>query len=115
MIESSGLMCSRKVELYNRPVSPDIESVGEFFLKLLKGYVGISTILSYAMILIDVLNNPTGSNTWMFVFVDPIIIIMLFLPMSLLIEIMATKTNTRLHALYEKSGIESKPKIIKIE
>lgn len=36
MLESSRLMCLRKIELYNRPVSPDIEGVGEFYIKLLK-------------------------------------------------------------------------------
>ncbi len=46
MLQSSGLMSTKSVESYNRPVTPDIESVGQFYSKMLKGYVGISTIIA---------------------------------------------------------------------
>lgn len=115
MIKSSGLMCSRNLALYSNPAQPDIEGVGEFYIRFLKGYVGISTVLSYSLILIDTFNNPPGEMTWMFVFVDPIVIIMLFLPMSLIAELVANKTNVRLNSRYEKLGIDSTPKTINVQ
>jgi hypothetical protein len=86
MLQSSGLMSSKRIESYNRPVTPDIESVGQFYTKMLKGYVGISTIVAYSMILFRILTTTSDSSTILIVFIDPIVIILIFIPISLFIE-----------------------------
>ena len=115
MLESSGLMCSRKVELYNRPITPDIESVAQFYIKMLKGYVGISTIVAYGLILYRFYTTSSEIGTILIVFIDPIVIILLVVPISLLVEMRADRTNARLGSHYEKLNIDIKPKTIKIE
>ena len=113
MLQSSGLMCKKRIEKYNRPVSPDIESVGQFYLKMMKGYVGISTIISYTAILITVYQ--TGGTEVYLLFVDPVLIVLLSLPGSLLVEMRAKKTSSQLNTHYEKGKIDTTPKTIKIE
>lgn len=115
ILESSGLMCSKRIESYNRPVAPDIESVGQFYLKMLKGYVGISTIVAYGLILYQFLTSGSSSTAILVVFIDPIIIILIFLPISLLIEMSSSRLNARLGSYYEKLSIDITPKTIKIE
>jgi hypothetical protein len=111
MLQSSGLMCSKKVESYKRPVTPDIESVGQFYIKMLKGYVGISTIISYSFILFQYLT--TGDQSiLLIVFIDPIIIILAFVPISLILEMRSNKINTQLNNYYEKMKIDTRPKKI---
>jgi len=115
LMESSGLMCSRKTELYDRPVYPDIESVGQFYTQILKGFVGISTVVAYSLILYEYFTASSDESVILLVFIDPIIIIMLFLPISLLFEMRAAKTRAKLISKYEKLGITTTPKTVKIE
>ena len=115
MLQSSGLMSSKRIESYNRPVTPDIESVGQFYTKMLKGYVGISTIVAYSMILYRIFTTTSDSSTILIVFIDPIVIILIFLPISLFIEMRSSKINTRLDSYYKKLSIDTTPKTIKIE
>ncbi len=114
MLQSSHLMCSKKVELYKRPVSPDIENVGQSYFKMLKGYVGVSTVVSYTLILIQYLTSVSDPSVIMIVFIDPIVIILLFAPLSLLFEFRVDKINARLDNYYEKAGINTTQKVIKI-
>jgi len=116
ILQFSGLMCSKRVELYKRPVTPDIESVGQFYIKMLKGYVGISTVVSYTLVLLEILQ--TSSNLYsaiLMVFIDPIVIIMIFMLISLVFEMRASKLNLRVNKSLEKLNIETTPKVIKIE
>ena len=113
MLESSGLTCKKRVEEYNRPVSPDIEGVGAFYLQMIKGYVGISTVISYTVVLITVYESGTA-EIWL-LFVDPIIVMFLLLPGSLLVELRAKKTTSQLGSYYQKAQIDATPKTIKIE
>lgn len=115
LMESSGLMCSRKTELYNRPVYPDIECVGQFYTQILKGFVGISTVLAYSLILYEYFTTSSDDSVILLVFIDPILIIMLFLPISLVFEMRAVKTKAILISKYEKLGITTTPKTVKIE
>ena len=115
MLQSSGLMSSKRIESYKRPVTPDIESVGQFYTKMLKGYVGISTIVAYTLILFEIFKTTSDSSTILIVFIDPIIIILIFLPISLFIEMRSSKINTRLDLYYKKLSIDTTPKTIKIE
>ena len=115
MLQSSGLMSSKRIESYNRPVTPDIESVGQFYTKMLKGYVGISTIIAYSLILIEIFTTTNDSSIILLVFIDPIVIILIFIPISLFIEMRAGKINTRVDSYYKKLGIDTTPKTIKIE
>ncbi len=115
MLQYSGLMSSKRIESYNRPVTPDIESVGQFYTKMLKGYVGISTIIAYSLILIEIFTTTNDSSIILLVFIDPIVIILIFIPISLIIEMRAGKINTRLDSYYKKLGIDTTPKTIKIE
>jgi len=86
MLESSGLMCSRRIELYNRPVTPDIESVAQFYIKMLKGYVGISTVIAYGLILYQFYTISSETATILIVFIDPILIILLLIPNHYLLK-----------------------------
>lgn len=115
MLQSSGLMSSKRIESYNRPVTPDIESVGQFYTKMLKGYVGISTIIAYGLILYQIFTTTSNSSTILVVFIDPIVIILVFIPISLFIEMRFSKINTRLDLYYKKLSIDTTPKTIKIE
>ena len=115
MLESSGLMCSKRIESYNRPVTPDIEGVGYFYIQMLKGYVGISTVIAYGLILYQFFTTSSSTVTLFIVFIDPIVIMLILMPISLLIEIRAPKLNERLFSYYKKLGIEPAPKTIKIE
>ena len=109
-------MCSKRVESYKRPVTPDIESVGQFYIKMLKGYVGISTVASYTVILIQIFKTSTDIfATVLMVFIDPIIIIMIFMLISLIFEMRATNLNVRVNKSLEKQNIDISPKTIKIE
>ena len=82
---------------------------------MLKGYVGISTIIAYSAILIEVFTRTNDSSIILFVFIDPIVIILILLPISLIVEMRASKINTRLVSYYKKLSIDTKPKTIKIE
>lgn len=113
MLESSGLICKKRIEEYNRPVSPDIEGVGLFYKQMIKGYVGISTIISYTTIIITIYQ--TGGTELFLLFIDPLLVIFLMLPGSLLVELRANKTNKQLLSYYEKVQIDINPKTIKIE
>ncbi|MFO7795864.1 MAG: hypothetical protein ACQERB_03525 [Promethearchaeati archaeon] len=115
MLESSGLMCRKKIELYNRPVSPDIESVGKFYSKLLKGFVGISTVTTYGLILFEFFTTTAEFFTIFIVFIDPVVIIFAFTPISLFVELRSPKINERMNSHYEKLNIDITPKEIKIE
>lgn len=115
MLQSSGLMSSKRIESYNRPVTPDVESVGQFYTKMLKGYVGISTIIAYSLILYKVFTTTSDFSTILIVFIDPIVIILVLLPISLLTEMSASKINTRLNSYYKKFSIDTTPKTIIIE
>jgi ABC-type multidrug transport system fused ATPase/permease subunit len=109
-------MCSKRIESYNRPVTPDIESVGQFYIKMLKGYVGISTVVSYTVILFEIFKTSTDiSLTVLMVFVDPIVIIMIFTLISLVFEMRANNLNVRVNKNLEKLNIDITPKTIKIE
>jgi len=115
MLESSGLMCRKKIELYNRPISPDIESVGRFYSKMLKGFVGISTVTTYGLILFEFFTTTAEFYTIFIVFIDPVVIIFTFTPISLFVEVRAPKINNRMISQYEKLNIDTTPKTIKIE
>jgi len=115
ILGSSGLMCSKRIESYNRPVSPDIESVGQFFTKMIKGYLGVSTVISYILVLYQLLLSGISANTILLVFIDPIVIIFLFTLISLLIEVMSESLNARFGKYLEKQKVDITPKSIKIE
>jgi len=116
ILQYSGVMCSKKIELYKRPVTPDIESVGQFYVKMLKGYVGISTVVSYTLVLFEIFQTSTSIYyTMLLVFIDPIVIIMIFMLISLVFEMKANNLNLRVNKSLEKLNIETAPKIIKIE
>jgi len=108
-------MSSKRIESYNRPVTPDIESVGQFYAKMLKGYVGISTIVAYSTILWRIFTTTSNSSTILIVFIDPIVIILVFIPISLIIEMRSSKINARVDSYYKKLSIDTTPKTIKIE
>ncbi|MHA2180970.1 MAG: hypothetical protein ACXAAH_06070 [Promethearchaeota archaeon] len=116
ILQALGLMCSKRVESYNRPVTPDIESVGQFYIKMLKGYVGISTVVSYTVILFQIFQTSTDITlTILMVFIDPIVIIMIFTLISLVFEMKANSLNVKVNKSLEKQNIDTTPKTIKIE
>ena len=116
ILQSSGLMCSKNIELYKRPVTPDIEGVGQFYIKMLKGYVGISTVASYSYVLFEIFQTSTDiNNAILMVFIDPIVIIMIFTLISLIFEMRAERLNIKVHKSLDKLNINPTPKVIKFE
>jgi len=114
ILESSGLMCSLRREKYKNPVSPDIESVGRFYNTILKSYVGISTIVTYTLILFTFANVGITWSNYFIIFIDPFALILFFVFLSLILEIGANKINEKLLRRYEKMGITLSPQEIKI-
>ena len=114
ILQSSGLMCNRKIALYKRPVTPDIESVGSFYSKIMKGYVGISTVTTYTLILYNEFLKSSDSYIYMLVFVDPLLIILMFVLISMLLEMYLQKINKFLFQKLEKLGIKTLPQVITI-
>jgi len=117
MIESSGLISSKKVELYNRPISPDIESVGQFYIKLLKGFIGISFVVSYSLILYEYFIHTSGieASILLIIFIDPVLIILFSLPIALIIEIRKDKIDKKIIKSLAKLKIDTTPKKINIQ
>ncbi|MHA1285329.1 MAG: hypothetical protein ACTSQP_22740 [Promethearchaeota archaeon] len=111
-LESSGLMCKKKIEFYNYRVAPDIESVGSFYFKFIKGYVGISTIAGYVLILYNFIQTGMTYFSFVVVFIDPILVILLMLPTSLLLEMRLESIKKKLLSKCEKLNIDITPKII---
>ncbi len=114
-LQASGMMCGKKVEIYNRPVTPDIESVSSFYSKTLKGYVGISTIATYSLLLYQYLQVETEPLAYLIVFLDPFLLILFLVPLSTLLEIKLNALNKKLFSSLEKVGINTKLKTIKLE
>ena len=118
MIQTSGLMGSKRMESYNHPVSPDIESVPQFYIKLLKGFAGISFIITYSLILYQYFTTADFSGSYspiLVVFLDPILIILYSLPIALIMELREEKIKAKMQKYLEKMKINTIPKIIKIE
>ncbi|MHA1454424.1 MAG: hypothetical protein ACTSXN_02105 [Promethearchaeota archaeon] len=83
---------------------------------MLKGYVGISTVASYSIVLIRIFLTSTDiTATILMVFIDPMIIIMIFMLISLVFEMRANNLNVRVNKSLEKLNIDATPKIIKIK
>jgi len=114
MLESSGLMCSINQEKYKNPVSPDIESVGRFYSTVFKGYVGISTVVTYILILFAFAEAGVTLGNYFIIFIDPLALILFFVFLSLILEVRVNNINKRLTKIYEKMGINLTPQEIKI-
>ncbi len=114
MLESSGLMCSLNQEKYKNRVSPDIESVARFYSTLFKGYVGISTITTYILILYTFADEGVTLDNYFILFIDPFAIMLFFVPLSLLLEARFDSINKRLIPYFEKMGINIVPQGIRI-
>ena len=118
MIETSGLTGSKRIESYNRPVTPDIENVSQFYIKLLKGFVGISFVVTYTVILYRYFTTADFSGSYspiLIVFLDPILIILFSLPIALIIEMREEKISAKMQKYLKKIKIDTTPKTIKIE
>ena len=115
MLESSGLMCSKRIESYNRRVTPEIENFGQYYIKTLRGYVGISTVVAHILVLYQIFTTSSTFLSIFIVIINPIIMILIFMPISLLVEMRSYKTNDRLDTYYKKLRIDITPRTIKIE
>ncbi len=51
LLEDAGVICERKV--IGRRVTADIEGVGNWYLALLKGFAGITTVIAYLLISVE--------------------------------------------------------------
>jgi len=114
ILESSGLMCSLDPEKYKSRVSPDIESVGRFYSTIFKGYVGISTIVTYILILYTFAEQGVTLGNYYLIFIDPLALILFFVFLSLILEVGFNKINEKLLSRYEKMGISLDPQEVKI-
>ncbi|MHA1438676.1 MAG: hypothetical protein ACTSPD_13970 [Promethearchaeota archaeon] len=111
-LDSSGLMCRKRIEAYNHPVNPDIESVGSFYFKFIKGYVGISTIAVYIFILYGFIQEGVTYFSFIIVFIDPFLVVLCLLPASLLLEMRLESIKGKLLSKCEAAGIDIMPKEI---
>ena len=114
ILDSSGLMCSLNQEKYKSRVSPDIESVGRFYSTIFKGYVGISTVVTYILILYTFASIGVNPGNYYIIFIDPFFLILFFIFLSLILEVGVNNINKRLMKGYEKRGISLVPQEIKI-
>jgi len=114
ILNSSGLMCSLNQDKYKNRVSPDIEGVGRFYSTIFKGYVGISTVVTYILIIYTLANKGVTLDNYFIIFIDPFILILFFVFLSLILEVGVNKINKRLMKGFEKMGINITPQEIKI-
>jgi len=114
ILDSSGLMCSLNQEKYKSRVTPDIEGVGRFYSTVFKGYVGISTIVTYILIIYTLANKGVTLDNYFIIFIDPFVLILFFVFLSLLLEAGMNNINKRLIVRFEKMGISLIPQEIKI-
>jgi hypothetical protein len=53
LLEDSGVICEKETQ--DTHETADIEGVGNWYLKFLKGFAGISTLLAYLLVSVDML------------------------------------------------------------
>jgi hypothetical protein len=114
ILDAAGLMCSLDQERYKSRVTPDIESVGRFYSTVFKGYVGISTVVTYILIIYTFAQQGVTASNYFIIFIDPIALILYFVFLSLVLEAGMNNINKRLMKGIEKMGIDVTPKEIKI-
>ena len=114
ILDSAGLMCSLNLDKYKNRVTPDIESVGRFYSTVFKGYVGISTIVTYILIIYTFAQQGVTLQNYFIIFIDPFVLILFFVFLSLILEAGMNQINKRLMKGFEKMGINVTPQEIKI-
>ncbi|MFX1339595.1 MAG: hypothetical protein ACFFDK_13365 [Promethearchaeota archaeon] len=114
ILDSAGLMCSLNLNKYKTRVTPDIESVGRFYSTVFKGYVGISTIITYILIIYTFAQQGVTIQNYFIIFIDPLVLILFFVFLSLILEAGMDNVNKRLIKGFEKMGINITPQEIKI-
>ena len=114
ILDSAGLMCALNLDKYKNRVTPDIESVGRFYSTVFKGYVGISTIVSYILIIYSFAQQGVTIQNYFIIFIDPLVLILFFVFLSLILEAGVNQINKRLMKGIEKMGINVAPQEIKI-
>ena len=114
ILDSAGLMCSLNLDKYKNRVTPDIESVGRFYSTVFKGYVGISTIVTYILIIYTFAQQGVTIQNYFIIFIDPFVLILFFVFLSLILEAGMNQINKRLMKGFEKMGINVTPQEIKI-
>ena len=114
ILDSAGLMCSLNLDKYKNRVTPDIESVGRFYSTVFKGYVGISTIVTYILIIYTFAQQGVTLQNYFIIFIDPFVLILFFVFLSLILEAGMNQINKRLMKGFEKMGINITPQEIKI-
>ncbi|MFX0072535.1 MAG: hypothetical protein ACFFAO_15730, partial [Candidatus Hermodarchaeota archaeon] len=82
ILDSAGLMCSLDLDKYKNRVTPDIESVGRFYSTVFKGYVGISTIVTYILIIYTFAQQGITFSNYFIIFIDPLALILFFVFLS---------------------------------
>ncbi len=114
ILDSAGLMCSLDQDKYKNRVTPDIESVGRFYSTVFKGYVGISTVVTYILIIYTFAQQGVTFGNYFIIFIDPFALILYFVFLSLTLEAGMNNINKRLMKGIEKMGIDTTPQEIKI-
>ena len=116
ILESSGIMSVLNQKKYKNPTTPDIESVGRYYSSFIQGITGISTIMSYFLILISFFQNSNDFiSVIIIVFIDPITIILFMVPISILLEYKIKDIQKHVISSLEKKNFNIKPQEIKIE
>lgn len=114
ILDSAGLMCSLNQDKYKYRVTPDIESVGRFYSTVFKGYVGISTVVTYILIIYTFAQQGVTIGNYFIIFIDPLALILYFVFLSLILEAGMDNINRRLMKGIEKMGINTTLQEIKI-
>lgn len=100
LMQDKGLVCERK--LVPRATT-DIDGVGNWYLKLLKGFAGVSTFVAYVFTIIQtvewyqfVLISPPEGGFSLLIFLIPLVAVIVS-------PILALGPTSLIYALYEKS------------
>jgi len=126
LLEDSGAICEKKIDESRSNI--DIEGVGNFYLKLLKGFAGVATIITYLLLGIQTLDwfnwlvtesPPEGFPVFLYslpvfvVFLSPIIALGPLSIVNTFYELSAKKNIIKLEKSLKANGIA--PMKIKFE
>jgi hypothetical protein len=99
-MQDTGLVCERKKRSRS---TADIDGVGNWYLKLLKGFAGISTLVAYAFTIVQtiewyqfVLSSPPEGGFPLLIFMIPLIAVVVS-------PLLALGPISFVYFLYEKS------------
>ncbi len=105
MLEESGLVCSNNEKLKKKRGLIEVKSVGGWFNYFLKGYAGISVMISFYKILGDYIIEGIQLTGFVLIGILPIIIMMVMWPAAVVLDITSDHRRKYLLKYATKFGI----------